>query len=119
MAANFEIKISENKDGFSLELEGDFDATSAYELIYAIKKLPERTEKIHVQTNGLKKIHPFGVDVLSGYMNSLGGHPARIVFAGRNASQLSLGISMPTHKASNFFLKELGNEGRLPGQTLV
>ena len=27
-------------DGFGLKLEGDFDATSAYELIYAIKKLP-------------------------------------------------------------------------------
>lgn len=109
MAADFEIKISENKDGFSLKLEGDFDATSAYELIYAIKKLPERTENIHIHTNGLKKIHSFGLDVLNGFVNSLNGQSTRIVFTGRNAAQLSLGISMPTPHASKFFLKELGH----------
>jgi hypothetical protein len=59
MASNFGIKISENSDGFRLKLDGDFDATSAYELIYAIKKLPEDTVKIYVNTSGLKKIHPF------------------------------------------------------------
>jgi hypothetical protein len=30
-------------NGSGLKLAGDFDATSAYELIYAIKKLPEDT----------------------------------------------------------------------------
>ena len=59
MASNFEITISEKSDGFSLKLDGDFDVTSAYELIYAIKKLPEDTVKIYVDTNGLKKTHPF------------------------------------------------------------
>jgi len=37
MASNFEIAIEKKSDGFVLKLEGDFDATSAYELIYAIK----------------------------------------------------------------------------------
>ena len=41
MASNFGITIDRNSDGFGLKLAGDFDATSAYELIYAIKKLPE------------------------------------------------------------------------------
>jgi hypothetical protein len=40
MAANFEISGDKKSEGFSLKLVGDFDATSAYELIYAIKKLP-------------------------------------------------------------------------------
>jgi hypothetical protein len=40
MASNFGIAVDKNRDGFGLKLAGDFDATSAYELMYAIKKLP-------------------------------------------------------------------------------
>ena len=34
MASNFGIAVDKNNDGFGLKLAGDFDATSAYELIY-------------------------------------------------------------------------------------
>jgi len=89
MASNFEITVNKTSDGFGLELEGDFDATSAYELIYAIKKLPEDTLKISIYTNGLETIFPFGLDVFSKYMSSLNGQSTKIVFTGNNASQLS------------------------------
>jgi hypothetical protein len=36
MASNFRIFIDKNSDCVGLKLAGDFDATSAYELIYAI-----------------------------------------------------------------------------------
>ena len=36
MASNFGIAIDKNSDGFGLKLEGNFDATSACELIWAI-----------------------------------------------------------------------------------
>ena len=45
MASNLGIAIDKNGDGLGLKLEADFDATSAYELIYAIKKLSEDTVK--------------------------------------------------------------------------
>jgi len=93
MASNFGIAIDKNSDGFGVKLEGDFDATSAFELIYAIKKLPEDTIKISIYTNGLKNIYPFGLDVFHRFMNSLNGQSTRIVFAGKNASQLSRGNS--------------------------
>lgn len=109
MASNFEITISEKSDGFSLKLDGDFDVTSAYELIYAIKKLPGDTAKIYVNTNGLKKIHASGLDVLSGFINSLNGISARIDFTGHNASQLSIGNSWSTPNISKFFIKELNS----------
>jgi anti-anti-sigma regulatory factor len=91
MASNFEIGIDKSSDGFGLKLEGDFDATSAYELIHAIKKLPEDTRKISIHTNGLKNIYPFGLNVFCRLMNSLNGHPTKIVFRGNKASQLTLG----------------------------
>jgi len=93
MASNFGISVAEHSDGYGLKLAGDFDATSAYELIYAIKKLPEDTVKISIHTNGLKHIHPFGLDVFHRFMSSLNGQSTKMVFTGNNASQLSLGNS--------------------------
>ena len=91
MASNFRINEDRNSDGLGLQLTGDFDATSAYELIYAIKKLPEDTVKLYIFTNGLKSIHPFGLDIFHKFMRSLNGQSTKIVFTGRNASRLSAG----------------------------
>ena len=54
MASNFGITVDKNSDGFGLKLAGDFDATSAYELMYAIKKLPEDTAKLYIYTKNLR-----------------------------------------------------------------
>jgi hypothetical protein len=96
MASNFGIAIDNNSEGVGLKLAGDFDATSAYELIFAIKKLPEDTGKISIQTNGLKNLYPFGLEIFHKFMNSLNGQSAKIVFTGDNASRLSPGISRLT-----------------------
>ena len=93
MASNFGITIDRNSHGFGLNLSGDFDATSAYELIYAIKKLPEAAVKLYIYTNALKTIHPFGLDIFHKFIRSLNGQSAKIVFTGNNASQLSPGNS--------------------------
>ncbi len=96
MASNFGIGIHKNSNGFGLKLAGDFDATSAYELIYAIKKLPEDTVAISICTNGLKNIHPFGLDVFHRFMSSLNGQSTKFVFIGNSASQLFPGNSRLT-----------------------
>jgi hypothetical protein len=101
MASNFEITVDNASDGFGLKLMGDFDATSAYELIYAIKKLPEDTVRIRICTDGLKAIQPFGLDVFHRFTSSLNGQSARMVFAGNHASRLSPGaVARPA--CSNF-----------------
>ena len=89
MASNFGIGIHKNSNGFGLKLAGDFDATSAYELIYAIKKLPEDAIRVAIFTDGLKDIIPFGLHVFHRFMRSLNGQSTRIVFTGSNASRLS------------------------------
>jgi len=96
MASNFGLAIDRNSDGFGLQLRGDFDGTSASELIYAIKKLPEKTVKLYIYTNGLKTIQPFGLDIFHKFMKSLNGRSTKIVFTGRKASQLSPGNSRLT-----------------------
>jgi hypothetical protein len=91
MASNFGIEVDKNSDGFGLKLAGDFDGTSAYELIHAIKKLPEKTVKLYIYKNALKTIHPFGLDIFHKFVRSRNGQSAKIVFTGNSASQLSPG----------------------------
>ena len=89
MTANFEIFEDKKSEILGLKLVGDFDGTSAYELIYAIKKLPKKILKISIQTDGLKHISPFGVDVFRKNMSPLDGRPRKIVFTGNMASHIS------------------------------
>jgi hypothetical protein len=96
MASNFGIAVDKHSGGFGLKLEGDFDATSAYELIYAIKKLPLDALRISIHTKGLKNVYPFGLDIFHKLMRSLNGQSAKIVFIGNNPSQLAMGHSNRT-----------------------
>jgi hypothetical protein len=93
MASNFGMPVDKKSDTFGLKLAGDFDATSAYELIYAIKKLPENIVKISIHTDGLKSISPFGLDVFHRNMSPLDNPSRKIVFTGNKASHISPGDS--------------------------
>lgn len=88
MAKNFEIELNGNEDPVVIDLEGDFDATSAYELIYAIKKLPGETSGVSIHTNGLKSICPTGIDVFRRLMQDLKHRPTNIKLTGDLATRL-------------------------------
>jgi len=61
MASNFAIFVDKNSDCFGLYLTKVFDAPSAYELIYPIKKWPDDNLRIFIHPEGLKNISLFGV----------------------------------------------------------
>ena len=65
MAANFNIKVSKAGDCIHLKLNGEFDGSSACELLNLLNdgKLSGNA-KILVDTDSLKHVHPFGLDVL-------------------------------------------------------
>lgn len=88
MASNFEITLDRIDDPIVMNLEGDFDATSAYELIYAIKKLPEKTTEVSIHTNGLNDIDPAGMDVFGRFMQDLNSRPRRISITGEHSKRL-------------------------------
>lgn len=96
MASNFEVSVDKMGKGFGLKLVGDFDATSAYELIYAIKKLPEDILKIFIHTDGLKDISPFGLAVFHRNMSPLDRQSRKIVFTGNRAAHIYQGDSRIT-----------------------
>ena len=60
MAANFQIFSYKTRDSLHLKLNGDFDGSSAYELINALREHGSEFLQIFIDTNNLKTIHPFG-----------------------------------------------------------
>ena len=93
MASNFQITSNRFEDSIHLNLYGDFDGSSAYELLNLLKNYSYDTAKIYIQTDGLKHIYPFGLDTFLKNYRIINGCADRIVFTGKKAPALSL----PSH----------------------
>ena len=89
MATNFRISVHRNSENLHLKLMGDFDGTSAYELLTVLKRCSCRTSRVFIHTSCLRNIHPFGLNVFHSNLNVLNGHPMTLVFTGENASRLA------------------------------
>jgi hypothetical protein len=63
MATNFRIHINKHRGAHHIKLVGDFDGSSAFELINMLKTHFGKSGKITVDTSGLFSILSFGVDV--------------------------------------------------------
>ncbi|MBU1162295.1 MAG: hypothetical protein KKF96_07040 [Proteobacteria bacterium] len=63
MSSNFKIFSHQNSDNLHLKLMGDFDGTSAYELIHALEKYHGNTGRVFIHTCALSSVHPFGLNV--------------------------------------------------------
>ena len=89
MAKNFRISTHRNDENLHLKLMGDFDGTSAFELLNVLKGKSDRTSKVFIHTSGLRNIYPFGLNVFHNNLNVLKGKLVELVFTGENASRLA------------------------------
>jgi anti-anti-sigma regulatory factor len=89
MAKNFKVTTKANGGALYLSLRGDFDGTSAHELIEMLKKEGTAYPKIFIDTARMDDIHPFGVDVFQSYFDKLKGSSSEFVFTGENAVRLA------------------------------
>ncbi len=64
MASNFSVNLHMNHNKALLKLKGDFDGTSAFQLIEYLKYLDESFEKVVLLTYDLKTVFSFGLNVL-------------------------------------------------------
>lgn len=94
MASNFKIYCHQNSDNLHLKLMGEFDGTSAYELIHALEKYHGNTERVFIHTCALSSVHLFAVNVfqknssikkLSRSLTFTGEYGATIAPQGSNA----------------------------------
>ena len=67
MATNFKISSYRNKGRLHIRLTGDFDGSSACELINALEACNGITGNVVIETCGLLSIHPFGRGVFQKY----------------------------------------------------
>jgi hypothetical protein len=63
MASNFKIYCHQNSDNLHLKLLGDFDGTSAYELIHTLERYHSTGGKVFIHTCSLSSVHPFALEV--------------------------------------------------------
>ena len=89
MASNFKISKYRNSNTLHLKLIGDFDGTSACELLDMLKRDCNGVYRVIIHTSRLRKIHPFGVDTFYGNMCDLKDCPICILFTGRHAHRIA------------------------------
>ena len=90
MASNFSIKIGRNADRTHLRLYGDFDGSSAHELLNLLKKIYQSDNKILIHTEGLNHVHPFGLDIFHSNLGSINHGAEGIVYSGDRAPDFTI-----------------------------
>jgi len=84
MAKNFHVRARElGSQSLALQLFGDFDASSACELINVIDDSVKTSSKVAIDTDGLRTIYAFGLDVFLPRMSRLNNTRADIEVTGR------------------------------------
>lgn len=84
MANNFRVYAKEKSDqSLSLQLFGDFDASSACQLIHLLDENIKPSSKVAIDTDGLKTINAFALDVFLPQMTRLNNTLADIEVTGR------------------------------------
>ncbi len=89
MASNFQISAHRNSDNLHLKIIGDFDGSSAWQLLNVLKRSANGAQKIIIHTSCLNSIHPFGVGTFHQNLCDLKGLYTRLRFTGEKAKQLA------------------------------
>jgi anti-anti-sigma regulatory factor len=88
MAANFSIYVTKTSDSVHLKLNGDFDGSSACELLNLLKHgALNGTSKILVDTDSLKHVHPFGLNIWRNRLHEVKSTKIPLIFTGRISTQ--------------------------------
>jgi len=94
MAANFKIFRHGNSDNLHLKLVGDFDGSSAMELVNTITGDIDGYNNIFVHTSGLSNVVDFGKDVFMRNCPSENGQSGKLTFTGEFNKSLTPFVSL-------------------------
>jgi len=90
MASNFQILPYKTRDSLHLKLTGDFDGSSAHELINTLKDNDKGYYQIFIDTSELKTVHPFGKEVLEKKLHIVNKQLKDLIFIGDNFHEFSI-----------------------------
>jgi len=83
MASNFKIGLKPKQKDIHINLLGDFDGSSACELINTLKQYCDKFEKVFIHTRGISSIHPFGINVFQTDLSIAQKKLQDIIFTGK------------------------------------
>jgi hypothetical protein len=90
MARNFNIYSFKTRDSLHLKLTGDFDGNSAHELINMLRENSRDCFDIFIDTDELKTVHPFGVEVFQRNLCLCKLSFKNLVFIGSNGNKIEI-----------------------------
>ena len=90
MASNFHLFQIPNRDSLHICMRGDFDATSALELINALENQNKDYFTVFINTNDLNQIHTFGLDVFQRKLYTRFKNNRNLIFIGRHKHRFAL-----------------------------
>ena len=89
MASNFRIFSHRNSDNLHLKLKGDFDGSSAHQLINTPKEQNGNVSKIFIHTCNLSSMDPFILEVFQKNF-SVNKLSDRLTFTGEYSDKMAL-----------------------------
>ena len=84
MANNFKFLSNHIRNKIRLKLYGDFDGSSACELINALKNYSNGSYQFLIDTNNLNTIHSFGINVFKRDLSVLDININHIIITGKH-----------------------------------
>lgn len=89
MAANFRVLVHRNSDNLHLRLAGDFDGSSAQQLLCVIGDNGNGVRRVFIHTSGLAEIHPFGKAVFQKNLRGFMQPQTDVVFTGEKGPEIA------------------------------
>jgi hypothetical protein len=89
MASNFKISLQKNSETLHIQLTGDFDGTSAYQLIHVLKNHSRTCTRILINTGSLKEVHLFGKNIFGKNLGFLNRESCLLNFTGKRALEFA------------------------------
>ena len=84
MPNSFQVDvIHQDSSRMYLRLRGEFDGSSAYQLLRMINDERNSFRKITLDTSALRNIHPFGLDLFLSNIKRLQNQGVEVVFIGK------------------------------------
>ena len=89
MASNFRIAASRKQETMELRLAGDFDGTSADELLHLLGRETKGVSRVLVDTRNVRRVHDFGRSTFQKNLYRLKTLSLQLVFTGDKADQIA------------------------------
>lgn len=89
MAPSFNISVHRNSDNLHLIIQGDFDVTSAKELVHSLRRNYRGEHKVFFHTSRLRQVYPRGAETFVNNLSGLGIERKSLVFTGLYGAQIA------------------------------